>query len=51
MGPIDRDVILQSAAQMRTAVQSDYMPLGNLTSMTASERAALISWLEKKDNH
>ncbi len=47
----DRDVILQSAAQMRTAVQSDYMPLGNLTSMTASERAALISWLEKKDNH
>jgi uncharacterized membrane protein len=46
----DRDVILQSAAQMFTAVQTGYMPLGNLTGMTDDERAELISWLEKKAN-
>ena len=46
----DRDVILQSAAQMLTAVQTDYMPLGNLTGMTDDERAELVSWLQKKTN-
>ena len=46
----DRDAILQSAAQMLTAVQTDYMPLGNLTSMTDDERAELVSWLQKKTN-
>ena len=46
----DRHVILQSAARMLTAVQTDYMPLGNLTGMTANERAELINWLEKKTN-
>ncbi|MBT4618791.1 MAG: hypothetical protein HOB98_20340 [Gammaproteobacteria bacterium] len=46
----DRDVILQSADQMLTAVQTDYMPLGNLTGMTDDERAELVSWLQKKTN-
>ncbi len=46
----DRDVILQSAAQMLTAVQTHYMPLGNLTGMTDDERAELVSWLQKKTN-
>ena len=46
----DREAILQSAAQMRTAVQTDYMPLGNLTGMTVNERAELISWLGRKAN-
>ena len=46
----DRDVIVQSVAQMLTAVQTGYMPLGNLTGMTDDERAELISWLEKKAN-
>ena len=46
----DRDVILQSAVQMLTAVQTDYMPLGNLTGMTDDERAELVSWLQKKTN-
>ena len=46
----DRDVILQSADQMLTAVQTNYMPLGNLTGMTDDERAELVSWLQKKTN-
>lgn len=46
----DQSVILQSASQMLTAVQTDYMPLGNLTGMTPEERSELISWLEKKVN-
>ncbi|MBT3833903.1 MAG: hypothetical protein HOF53_20810 [Gammaproteobacteria bacterium] len=46
----DRDVILQSADQMLTAGQTNYMPLGNLTGMTDDERAELVSWLQKKTN-
>ena len=47
----EQSAILQSAAQMLTAVQTDYMPLGNLTGMTPGERSELVSWLEKKVNH
>jgi uncharacterized membrane protein len=46
----DQHVIEQSVSQMLTAVQTDYMPLGNLTGMTDDERTKLISWLEKKAN-
>lgn len=41
----DRKTIIDSSARMLTAVQTDYMPLGNLTGMTMVERAELISWL------
>lgn len=46
----DQSVTLQSASQVLTAVQTGYMPLGNLTGMTVDERETLISWLEKKVN-
>jgi uncharacterized membrane protein len=46
----DQHVIEQSVSQMLTAVQTDYMPLGNLTGMTDDERTKLISWLEKRAN-
>lgn len=32
-------------ARIRTALASGYMPLGNMTGMTADERAMLIAWL------
>lgn len=44
----DRDAVLRSANQMATALKTDYMPLGNLTGMTAEERTELIAWLEQK---
>ena len=46
----DQSQVLQSASQILTAVQTGYMPLGNMTGMTVDERTKLISWLEKKVN-
>jgi uncharacterized membrane protein len=46
----DQDQVLQSASQILTAVQTGYMPLGNMTGMSVDERMKLISWLEKKVN-
>ena len=46
----DQGQVLQSASQILTAVQTGYMPLGNMTGMTVDERTKLISWLEKKVN-
>ncbi len=44
----DRQAVLQSATQMLTAIQTGYMPLGNLTGMTAEERVELSAWLEQQ---
>lgn len=44
----DRDAVLRSATQMATAIKTDYMPLGNLTGMTAEEKAELVAWLEQQ---
>ena len=41
----ERDVILKSSTQMLTAVNTSYMPLGNITGMTAEERSHLVAWL------
>ncbi|MFC3678553.1 urate hydroxylase PuuD [Bacterioplanoides pacificum] len=47
-------IVLQNAAQLMAvkdktipALQSGYMPLGNLTAMTDDERQALLVWLAK----
>ena len=40
--------ILRSTDQILTAVNTGYMPLGNITGMTAEERANLIAWLASK---
>lgn len=46
----DPDVFLRSADQILTAIQTNYMPLGNLTGMTGEERSTLVAWLEQKKN-
>jgi uncharacterized membrane protein len=44
----DHAVILKAKDQMLTAVNTNYMPLANLTGMTDEERAQLVIWLEFK---
>src|SRR5690606_31128273 len=39
-----QDQILLHAAQIKQVVASGYMPLGNITQMTAQERAAIADW-------
>ncbi len=41
----DPAVYLQSIDQILTAVNSGYMPLGNITGMSADEKALLVAWL------
>jgi uncharacterized membrane protein len=38
--------VIGSAARMKTAVATKYMPLGNVTGMTKVERDDLLSWLD-----
>ncbi len=40
------DNVIGSAARIKTAVATNYMPLGNLTGMTEVERQDLLSWLD-----
>ncbi len=39
------DQVRASADRLRVAVETRYMPLGNLTGMTAGDRADLLAWL------
>jgi uncharacterized membrane protein len=38
--------VVGSAARIRTAVATNYMPLGNVTGMTDVERKDLLNWLD-----
>jgi uncharacterized membrane protein len=38
-------IVAQAARIKQTAVDSSYMPLGNLTGMTSEERALLGQWV------
>ena len=38
--------VVGSAARIRTAVATNYMPLGNVTGMTEVERKDLLNWLD-----
>jgi uncharacterized membrane protein len=38
------EMLTQHADQIKQAVATRYMPLGNLTKMTESERAAISAW-------
>lgn len=38
------DAVIQHKEQIKQAVASEYMPLANLTNMTAAERAIIASW-------
>lgn len=40
--------IVDSRSRMQTAVSTNYMPLGNVTGMTAQERALLLAWLSEE---
>lgn len=37
--------VTASAARIRVAISSNYMPLGNVTNMSPDDRAALMGWL------
>lgn len=39
--------ILQTADQAITAINTGYMPLGNMSGMTIKDRKELVAWLEK----
>ncbi len=38
--------VIGSAARIKTAVATNYMPLGNVTGMTDVERSDLLTWLD-----
>jgi uncharacterized membrane protein len=40
------DEITASASRMKVAIETNYMPLGNVTNMSDGERVILLSWLE-----
>jgi len=39
------DDVTTSATRIQVALQSNYMPLGNVTNLSSDDRVALISWL------
>lgn len=44
----DPAVFLQSVDQILTAVNTGYMPLGNITGMSAEEKSTLVAWLNAR---
>ena len=42
------DEVMASSTRMQVAVSTNYMPLGNVTKMSAQERAELLGWLKGK---
>lgn len=44
---VDAQDLQRDGARNRAAIQSGYMPLGNLTGLTDEERSALVLWLQQ----
>jgi len=42
----DMEKVVGSAARMKVAVATNYMPLGNVTGITSEEREDLLTWLD-----
>ena len=42
------DEVIASATRMKVAVETSYMPLGNVTNMSAEERRDLLGWLDSQ---
>ena len=41
------DEVSASISRIKVAIETNYMPLGNVTNMTPEERLVLLGWLDK----